>query len=117
MSWRGQTCTADYPWSVPSGMLSVNLPLGMVATTRYELRGLCACAVGDRQVLDRMHVDGFNQGGERSGHIIMTDHATTGDGLMAALPALSTLIKSQKPASETFHVFEPVPHLLRNWRE
>jgi phosphoglucosamine mutase len=88
----------------------------MVATTRYELRGLCACAVGDRQVLDRMHADGFNLGGERSGHIIMTDHATTGDGLMAALPALSVLIRSHNPANETFRAFEPVPQLLKAGR-
>jgi phosphoglucosamine mutase len=46
----------------------------------------------------------------------MTDHATTGDGLMAALQALSALIKSKKPASETFHAFEPVPQLLKNVR-
>jgi phosphoglucosamine mutase len=72
--------------------------------------------VGDRYVLERMRADGFNLGGEQSGHIIMTDHATTGDGLMAALQALSALIKSKKPASETFHAFEPVPQLLKNVR-
>jgi phosphoglucosamine mutase len=72
--------------------------------------------VGDRYVLERMRADGFNLGGEQSGHIIMTDHATTGDGLMAALQALSALIKSKKPASETFRAFEPVPQLLKNVR-
>jgi len=72
--------------------------------------------VGDRYVLERMRTDGFNLGGEQSGHIIMTDHATTGDGLMAALQALSALIKSRKPASETFRAFEPVPQLLKNVR-
>jgi phosphoglucosamine mutase len=72
--------------------------------------------VGDRYVLERMRADGFNLGGEQSGHIIMTDHATTGDGLMAALQAISALIKSHKPASETFRVFEPVPQLLKNVR-
>jgi phosphoglucosamine mutase len=72
--------------------------------------------VGDRYVLERMRADGFNLGGEQSGHIIMTDHATTGDGLMAALQALSALIKSRKPASETFRAFEPVPQLLKNVR-
>jgi hypothetical protein len=49
----------------------------------------------------RMRADGFNLGGEQSGHIIMTDHATTGDGLMAALQALAAMIKSRKPASES----------------
>jgi hypothetical protein len=48
-------------------MLTVNLPLGRLATTRYELRGLCAYVVGDRQVLERMHADGFNLGDGRSG--------------------------------------------------
>jgi phosphoglucosamine mutase len=67
-------------------------------------------------VLERMRADGFNLGGEQSGHIIMTDHATTGDGLMAALQALAALRKSGRPASEAFRAFEPVPQLLRNVR-
>jgi len=72
--------------------------------------------VGDRYVLERMRSDGFNLGGEQSGHIIMTDYATTGDGLMAALQALAAMIRSGKPASETFRAFEPVPQLLKNVR-
>ncbi len=82
---------------------------------RHGLK-LVRTQVGDRYVLERMRADGFNLGGEQSGHIIMTDHATTGDGLMAALQALSALIKSRKPASETFRAFEPVPQLLKNVR-
>jgi len=72
--------------------------------------------VGDRYVLERMRADGYNLGGEQSGHIIMTDHATTGDGLMAALQALSALIQKGRPASELFRAFEPVPQLLKNVR-
>ena len=72
--------------------------------------------MGDRYVLERMRADGFNLGGEQSGHIIMTDHATTGDGLMAALQALAAMIKSRRPASEAFRAFEPVPQLLKNVR-
>jgi phosphoglucosamine mutase len=72
--------------------------------------------VGDRYVLERMRAGGFNLGGEQSGHIIMTDHATTGDGLMAALQAMAALIKSGKSASEAFRAFEPVPQLLKNVR-
>ncbi len=97
---------------------------GVVATVMSNLgleryigaRGLSLVRtqVGDRYVLERMRADGFNLGGEQSGHIIMTDHATTGDGLMAALQALAALIKSGKPASETFRAFEPVPQLLKN---
>jgi phosphoglucosamine mutase len=72
--------------------------------------------VGDRYVLERMRADGYNLGGEQSGHIIMTDHATTGDGLMAGLQALAVLVRTGRPASELFRAFEPVPHLLKNVR-
>ena len=77
---------------------------------------LVRAAVGDRYVLERMRADGYNLGGEQSGHIIMIDHATTGDGLMAALQALSAMLKSRRPASEAFRAFEPVPQLLKNVR-
>jgi phosphoglucosamine mutase len=77
---------------------------------------LVRAKVGDRNVLERMRADGYNLGGEQSGHIIMTDHATTGDGLMAALQALAAMIKSGRPASETFRAFAPVPQLLKNVR-
>ena len=59
---------------------------------------------------------GCNVGGEQSGHIILTDHATTGDGLVAGLQILAALVESGKPASELLHVFEPVPQLLKNVR-
>jgi phosphoglucosamine mutase len=78
--------------------------------------GLVRAPVGDRYVLERMRADGYNLGGEQSGHIIMIDHATTGDGLMAALQALSAMIKSGRPASEAFRAFQPVPQLLKNVR-
>ena len=77
---------------------------------------LVRTAVGDRYVLERMRADGYNLGGEQSGHIIMVDHATTGDGLMAALQALAAMLKTGRPASETFRAFEPVPQLLKNVR-
>ena len=72
--------------------------------------------VGDRYVLERMRKDGFNVGGEQSGHIILTDHSTTGDGLVAALQVLAALIESGKPASEVLRLFEPMPQLLKNVR-
>ena len=72
--------------------------------------------VGDRYVLERMRADGYNLGGEQSGHIIMTDHATTGDGLMAALHALAAMRRKGERASDAFHAFEPVPQLLKNVR-
>jgi phosphoglucosamine mutase len=73
-------------------------------------------AVGDRHVLERMRSGGFNVGGEQSGHMILTDYATTGDGTMAALQLLAALIDSGKPASDFLKMFDPVPQLLKNVR-
>jgi phosphoglucosamine mutase len=73
-------------------------------------------AVGDRYVLEGMREKGRNVGGEQSGHIILTDHATTGDGLVAGLQVLAALVEGNKPASEILHLFEPVPQLLKNVR-
>ena len=73
-------------------------------------------AVGDRYVLERMREGGFNLGGEQSGHMILADHATTGDGTIAALQVLAALVESGKPASELLHQFDPVPQLLKNVR-
>lgn len=72
--------------------------------------------VGDRYVLERMKEGGFNVGGEQSGHMIMLDHTTTGDGTVAAMRVLSSLVRSGKPASEILHQFDPVPQLLKNVR-
>ena len=72
--------------------------------------------VGDRHVLEHMRKHGFNVGGEQSGHMILTDHATTGDGTIAALQILAALVESGKPASELLHLFDPVPQLLKNVR-
>jgi phosphoglucosamine mutase len=73
--------------------------------------------VGDRHVLDMMRRDGCNIGGEQSGHIILADHATTGDGLIAGLQILSVLVSEQRPASEVLACFTPYPQLLKNVRQ
>ncbi|MEO1364783.1 MAG: phosphoglucosamine mutase [Pseudomonadota bacterium] len=73
-------------------------------------------AVGDRYVVERMRNGGFNLGGEQSGHIVMTDYATTGDGLLASLQFLAELVRTGRRASEVLHVFDPVPQLLKNVR-
>ena len=73
-------------------------------------------AVGDRHVLERMRVGGFNVGGEQSGHMILLDYGTTGDGTVAALRVLASLVRSGKRASELLHQFDPVPQLLKNVR-
>ena len=99
---------------------------GVVATVMSNL-GLERClqgagltlertAVGDRYVLERMRSGGFNVGGEQSGHVILSDYATTGDGLVAALQVLAELVRQGKPASEVLHLFDPVPQLLKNVR-
>ena len=72
--------------------------------------------VGDRYVLERMRAGGFNLGGEQSGHMILADHGTTGDGLVAALQVLAALVRSGKKASELLHLFDTVPQLLKNVR-
>jgi phosphoglucosamine mutase len=73
-------------------------------------------AVGDRYVVERMRQGGFNLGGEQSGHIVMTDYATTGDGLMAGMQFLAELVNGGRKASELLHQFDPVPQLLKNVR-
>ncbi|MGD9511476.1 MAG: phosphoglucosamine mutase [Geminicoccaceae bacterium] len=72
--------------------------------------------VGDRYVVERMRNDGCNVGGEQSGHIVLSDFATTGDGLLAALQVLAVLRQRGRPASEVTSVFAPVPQQLRNVR-
>jgi phosphoglucosamine mutase len=72
--------------------------------------------VGDRYVLEEMKARGCNVGGEQSGHMILSDYATTGDGTIAALQVLAALVESGKPASELLRQFEPVPQLLKNVR-
>ncbi len=72
--------------------------------------------VGDRYVVERMREAGFNLGGEQSGHIVMTDYATTGDGLIAALQFLAAMADTGQPASSLVSQFDPVPQLLKNVR-
>jgi phosphoglucosamine mutase len=72
--------------------------------------------VGDRHVLEAMRGSGYNVGGEQSGHIILADYATTGDGLVAALQILAELKRAGAPASEVLHRFDPLPQLLKNVR-
>ncbi|MBL4836880.1 MAG: phosphoglucosamine mutase [Kordiimonadaceae bacterium] len=99
---------------------------GLVATVMSNL-GLERCLqaegiklertqVGDRNVVECMRRDGFNVGGEQSGHIILSDFSTTGDGLVSALQVLAEIVRSGKLASKVCRLFEPVPQLLKNVR-
>ena len=90
--------------------------LGLERYLQGQGIGFERTAVGDRHVVERMRSGGFNLGGEQSGHIVMTDHATTGDGLMAGLQFMAEMIRSGKPASELLNSFEAVPQLLKNVR-
>ncbi|MFG1420244.1 phosphoglucosamine mutase [Roseixanthobacter liquoris] len=105
------------------GRLSRN---GIVATVMSNLGlerhladiglSLARTSVGDRYVLERMLSDGYNVGGEQSGHIILSDYSTTGDGLVAALQVLAVVAGKERPASEICHRFEPLPQILKNVR-
>jgi len=126
---KGQTVDGDQIMALIGTQFAASGQLrggGVVATVMSNL-GLERClaaqgltlertAVGDRHVLERMRSGGFNVGGEQSGHMILLDHATTGDGTVAALQVLSALVQSGKRASELLHLFDPVPQLLRNVR-
>ena len=90
--------------------------LGLERHLKAQGLGLVRTAVGDRYVLEKMRSSGFNVGGEQSGHIILSDYGTTGDGLVAALQVLAELKRAGAPASEVLHRFEPLPQLLKNVR-
>ena len=77
---------------------------------------LARTPVGDRYVLEHMRAHGYNLGGEQSGHIILTDYCTTGDGLVAALQLLAVVKRKMRPVSEVCHRFEPLPQILKNVR-
>ena len=97
---------------------------GLVATVmsnlgleRYlESKGLTLARtkVGDRYVVEHMRAHGFNVGGEQSGHIVMSDYSTTGDGLLAALQVLAECVRQQKPVSVICNQFTPLPQILQN---
>jgi phosphoglucosamine mutase len=90
--------------------------LGLERCLSAQGIGLHRTMVGDRYVVEKMRALGCNLGGEQSGHIILSDYATTGDGLIAALQVLAAIVETGKRASEVCRLFDPVPQLLRNVR-
>lgn len=90
--------------------------LGLERHLAAQGLGMVRTAVGDRYVLEKMRSSGYNVGGEQSGHIILSDYATTGDGLVAALQVLAELVRAGAPASEVLHRFDPLPQILKNVR-
>jgi len=126
---NGQVADGDQLMALMAGRWADNERLNggtLVATVMSNLgleryldgRGLRLerTAVGDRYVVEAMRANGWNLGGEQSGHIVMTDYATTGDGLLAGLQFLAAMIETGKPASALTKSFETVPQMLRNVR-
>ena len=126
---KGQIVDGDQIMAIIAGAWAAQERLsggGVVATVMSNLglerflgeRGLTLerTAVGDRSVMVRMREGGFNLGGEQSGHIILSDYSTTGDGLLAALQVMAELVLSQKPMSALARQFTPVPQKLENVR-
>src|SRR5215204_2524877 len=110
-SWRD-----DGRLSQPGIVATVMSNLGLERYLDSLGLGLVRTSVGDRYVLEHMREHGYNLGGEQSGHIIMSDYTTTGDGLIAALQLLSVVKRLDKPVSEVCHCFEPLPQILKNVR-
>jgi phosphoglucosamine mutase len=90
--------------------------LGLERYLEGQGLSLARTRVGDRYVVEHMRAHGHNVGGEQSGHIVLSDYATTGDGLLAALQVLAEVVRQGKPVSEVCKLFEPLPQLLKNVR-
>ena len=90
--------------------------LGLEHYLATQNLNLARTKVGDRYVVEHMRAHGFNVGGEQSGHIVLSDFSTTGDGLIAALQVLGEVVRQQKPVSEVCKLFTPLPQLLKNVR-
>jgi phosphoglucosamine mutase len=110
-SWR-----ADGRLSKPAIVATVMSNLGLERYLEGQGLTLERTAVGDRYVLERMVEKHINVGGEQSGHMILTDYSTTGDGLVAAMQVIAMVKKLGRPASEVCRRFEPLPQILRNVR-
>jgi phosphoglucosamine mutase len=110
-SWK-----ADNRLAKPGVVATVMSNLGLERYLGTLGLSLARTVVGDRYVLEHMREHGYNVGGEASGHIILSDYATTGDGLVAALQVLAVVKKQAKPVSQVCHRFEPLPQILRNVR-
>jgi phosphoglucosamine mutase len=111
-----QSWKEDGRLSKPGIVATVMSNLGLERFLKGEGLDLVRTPVGDRYVLEQMLKQGYNLGGEPSGHIIMSDFTTTGDGFVSALQVLSVVQKLGRPVSEVCHRFEPLPQILKNVR-
>jgi phosphoglucosamine mutase len=106
----------DHRLAKPAVVATVMSNLGLERHFKGLGITLARTPVGDRYVLEHMREGGYNLGGEPSGHIIMSDYATTGDGFVAALQVLAVVKKHGKPVSEVCHRFDPLPQVMKNVR-
>ena len=102
--------------SKPGIVATVMSNLGLERYLKGQALKLIRTKVGDRYVVEAMRAQGYNVGGEQSGHIVLSNFSTTGDGLLAALQVLAVIVQSGKPASEVCKMFEPAPQVLENVR-
>ena len=110
------SCKDDGRLAKPGVVATVMSNLGLERYLDSIGLSLARTPVGDRYVLEHMREHGFNVGGEPSGHIILSDYTTTGDGFVAALQVLSVLKKQNQPVSKVCNRFDPLPQVLRNVR-
>ncbi|MFK8036611.1 MAG: phosphoglucosamine mutase [Hyphomicrobiales bacterium] len=110
-SWKEQDRLSE-----PGIVATVMSNLGLERHLAEQGLNLARTSVGDRYVVEHMRANGYNVGGEQSGHIVLSDYTTTGDGLIAALQVLAVVKAKDKPVSEVCHRFDPVPQVLKNVR-
>ena len=116
MAVIAQSWMEDGRLAKPGVVATVMSNLGLERYLASIGLSLARTNVGDRYVLEHMREHGFNLGGEQSGHIILSDYTTTGDGLISALQVLAVVRRLNKPVSQVCHRFDPVPQLLKNVR-
>ncbi|GAB2184545.1 phosphoglucosamine mutase [Roseibium sp. LAB1] len=116
MAVVAQSWQASNRLSAPGIVATVMSNLGLERYLQSLGLGLARTKVGDRYVVEHMRANGYNVGGEQSGHIVLSDFATTGDGLIAGLQVLACVKDQDKPVSEVCRRFEPVPQILKNVR-
>ncbi|MCW2275165.1 phosphoglucosamine mutase [Rhodoblastus acidophilus] len=116
MAVVAQSWSEDGKLSQPGIVATVMSNLGLERFLQSISLSLARTAVGDRYVLEYMRNHGYNVGGEQSGHMILSDYCTTGDGLVAAMQVMSVIKRKGRPVSEVCHAFDPLPQVLKNVR-
>jgi len=116
MAAVARTWKEDGRLSQPGIVATIMSNLGLERYLDRHGLALARTPVGDRYVLEHMRQHGYNLGGEQSGHIILSDYCTTGDGLVAALQLMAIVKRRSQPVSEVCHLFEPLPQVLKNIR-